>query len=86
MIKVPNITPIQKNKKTLLYKEKYWKFNLKLQKRLYTSCNKAYFKQSLVKVELAIAKGKQLYDKRRAIQEKEQKRSIDRMLKAQKYR
>ena len=47
---------------------------------------KVYFKQALVKVELGIAKGKQLYDKRRAIQEKEQKRTVDRMIKEQKYR
>lgn len=37
---------------------------------------KVYFKHGLCKVELALAKGKRLYDKRRAIKEKEARRQI----------
>ena len=42
---------------------------------------KVYLKGSKVKVELALARGKKLYDKRSAIAEKEAKRRIDRKIK-----
>lgn len=42
-----------------------------------------YFKNGKVKVELAIAKGKKLYDKRDDIAERDAKRDIDRKLKEQ---
>lgn len=42
---------------------------------------KVYLKGSKVKVELALAKGKKLYDKRNAIAEKDAKRRIDRKIK-----
>ena len=42
---------------------------------------KVYLKGSKVKVELALAKGKKLYDKRSAIAEKEAKRRMDRKIK-----
>jgi SsrA-binding protein len=37
-----------------------------------------YFKQALVKVEIAVCKGKKLYDKRAALKEKEAKRETQR--------
>lgn len=40
-----------------------------------------YFKGSLVKVELALAKGKKLYDKREDAAKKDAKRQIDRAMK-----
>ena len=40
-----------------------------------------YFKGNKVKVELAVAKGKKNYDKRRDIAERDAKRAIDRRLK-----
>ncbi len=42
---------------------------------------KVYLKGSKVKIELALAKGKKLYDKRNSIAEKEAKRRIDRKIK-----
>lgn len=42
---------------------------------------KLYFKGSYAKVELALVVGKKLYDKRKAIAEREAKRSLDRVLK-----
>ena len=42
---------------------------------------KVYLKGSLVKVEMALAKGKKNYDKRNAIADKEAKRRIDRKIK-----
>lgn len=41
-----------------------------------------YFKDSTVKVEIALAKGKKLYDKRHDMAEKSAKREIDRAIKA----
>jgi SsrA-binding protein len=41
---------------------------------------RVYFKGSRAKVELAVATGKQLHDKRRAIKDRDQKREIDRAL------
>jgi len=40
-----------------------------------------YFKGSLVKVEIALAKGKKLYDKRDDAAKKDAKRQIDRAMK-----
>ena len=40
-----------------------------------------YLKQGLIKMELAVAKGKKLYDKRQAIAEKDASREMDRKLK-----
>ena len=42
---------------------------------------KMYFKQSLVKVELGICKGKELHDKRQAIKTREENRNIQRIKK-----
>ena len=39
-----------------------------------------YFKGPRAKVELAVAKGKEMHDKRRSIKEREQKREMDRAL------
>lgn len=40
-----------------------------------------YFSGSLIKVEVALCKGKQNYDKKRTIAERDQKRALDRELK-----
>ncbi|RMF97412.1 MAG: SsrA-binding protein SmpB [Candidatus Schekmanbacteria bacterium] len=45
-----------------------------------------YFKNGIAKVELALAKGKKLHDKRRAIKEKEVRRELDREIKERKGR
>ena len=44
---------------------------------------KVYFKGSLVKVEIGLARGKKLYDKREAAAKKDAKREMDRALKLQ---
>ena len=41
---------------------------------------RVYFKGSRAKVELAVATGKQLHDKRRSIKDRDQRREIDRAL------
>ncbi len=42
---------------------------------------KAYFKGSLVKIEIALAKGKKLHDKREAIKERDTNRNIEKTMK-----
>lgn len=44
-----------------------------------------YFKRGKVKIELAVAKGKKLYDKREDIAERDAKREIDRRMKENLY-
>ena len=44
-----------------------------------------YFKSNLVKIELAIAKGKQLHDKRQAIAARDAKREMERELRGKNY-
>ncbi|MBW2093704.1 MAG: SsrA-binding protein SmpB [Deltaproteobacteria bacterium] len=46
---------------------------------------KVYFKDGRAKVELALAKGKRKYDKRRALKEKELKREIEQARKRGRY-
>ncbi len=40
-----------------------------------------YFKDSLIKVEVALCKGKQTYDKKRAVAERDSKRQLEREIK-----
>ena len=46
---------------------------------------KVYFKGSLVKVEIGLAKGKKLYDKRQDIAKKDQKREAERDFKVRNF-
>lgn len=41
---------------------------------------KLYFVKALVKVEIGVAKGKDLYDKRQSLKDKEQQRELDRSI------
>ena len=45
---------------------------------------KVYFKENLVKIEIALAKGKHLYDKKKTLAEKDIKRDTERQLKGYK--
>lgn len=44
-----------------------------------------YFKRGLAKVEIALARGKKLYDKRDSIAERESSRELERMIKEKSY-
>ena len=46
---------------------------------------KVYFKGSLVKVEIGLAKGKKLYDKRQDIAKKDMKREAERDFKVRNF-
>lgn len=66
-------------KKLLLHRYEINKIAGKLATQGYTIVPlQVYFKGSLVKVEIALAKGKKLYDKRQDIAKKDQKREAER--------
>lgn len=71
-----------RDRKLLLHKIEIRKINATLMEKGLTLIPlKLYFKGSLVKVELGIARGKKLYDKRDAIAAKDAKRNVDRAMK-----
>lgn len=75
-----------RKRKLLLHKNELRRIQTKLDQRGFTLIPlRIYFNnRGLAKVELALARGKKKYDKRRKIAEREQKKGIDRDMK--KYR
>ena len=70
-------------RKLLLHRYEINKIEGKLQEKGLTLVPlKVYFKGSLVKVEIGVARGKKLYDKRETIAKKDQKREAQREFKA----
>ena len=66
-------------RKLLLHDYEIRKIAAKIAEQGYTLVPlKVYFKGSLVKVEIGIAKGKKLYDKRQDIAKKDQRREAER--------
>ena len=66
-------------RKLLLHRSEINKIVGKIAEKGYTLVPlKVYFKGSLVKVEIGLAKGKKLYDKRQDIAKKDQKREAER--------
>jgi SsrA-binding protein len=74
--------PLRK-RKLLLHKNEIRKVRVKLEQRGFTFVPlRIYFNdRGLAKIELALAKGKRQYDKRRTIAERTQKRDVDRDMK-----
>lgn len=71
-------------KKLLMHKGEIYRLESKAQIKGYTIVPlRVYFKGSLVKVEIGLAKGKKLYDKRQDIAKKDQKREAQSELKMQ---
>ena len=69
-------------KKLLLHKKEIEKLSSKMKEKGFTIVPvEVYFKGSLVKVEIALAKGKKLYDNRADIAKKDQKREAQRYFK-----
>ena len=72
----------RKDRKLRLHREEIAKIVGKVNERGYTLVPlKLYFKEALVKVEVALCKGKHTYDKKRSIMERDVKRETDRALK-----
>lgn len=87
-----NITPYEKGnifnkdplrvRKLLLHRSEIRKMIGKMSQKGYTLVPlQVYFKGSLIKVEIALAKGKKLYDKREDIAKKDQRRAAERNFK-----
>ncbi len=87
-----NISPYEKgnifnkdplrSRKLLLHKTEIGKLDAKIAQKGYTLVPlQVYFKGSLVKVEVGLARGKKLYDKRDDIAKKDQKRELEREFK-----
>ena len=71
-----------RSRKLLLHKKEILKLSQKVKEKQYTVVpTKIYFKDGLAKVEIALAKGKKLYDKRETEKEKDTKRAIDKAMK-----
>ena len=69
-------------RKLLLHKKEIDKLRGAVTQKSYTLVpTKIYFRQGLVKVEVGLAKGKELHDKRKSIADREAKRQIDRAVK-----
>ena len=69
-------------RKLLLHKYEIMKLNGKIAEKGYTLVPlQVYFKGSLVKVEVGLARGKKLYDKRADIAKKDQRRELEKEFK-----
>jgi len=79
---VRNHEPLRK-RKLLLHKTELRKVRIKLEQRGFTFVPlRIYFNdRGLAKIELALARGKRQYDKRRTIAERTQRRDVDRDMK-----
>lgn len=76
---INNHEPLR-NRKLLLNKKEIRKIKQQLQEKGLTLVPlKIYFKSSLVKVEIGIARGKKLYDKRESIKKRETERKLSRI-------
>ncbi len=72
----------RRERKLLLSRMEINKIVGKVNERGYTLVPlKIYFKDALIKAEIALCKGKHTYDKKKAIAERDQKRALDRAIK-----
>ncbi len=72
----------RRSRKLLLHKAEIQKLERMVREKGFAVMpTKAYLKDGLVKIEIALAKGKKLYDKRAVLREKAIKRDIDQTLK-----
>ena len=72
----------RRDRKLLLHKHEIVKIAGKINRQGYTLVPlKLYFKDSLIKMEIALCRGKHTYDKKQSIAERDVKRSVDREIK-----
>lgn len=77
-----NTRDARRDRRLLLHKAEISKIVGKVNERGYTLVPiKIYFKDALIKVEVALCRGKHTYDKKQAIAERDRKRALDRALK-----
>jgi SsrA-binding protein len=71
-----------RTRKLLLHKQEIKRLYAKVNEKGHTLVPlKIYFRGAKVKLSLAVAKGKRLYDKREAIKRRDEKRDLDRLRK-----
>jgi SsrA-binding protein len=76
---INNHDPVRK-RKLLFNKRELRKIRAQLEEKGLTLVpTKIYFKDSLVKIEMAIARGKKMYDKRQSIKQRETERKLKRI-------
>lgn len=76
-----------RTRKLLMHKREILKLSAKIQQDGYSLIPlSVYLRNAKVKVELGLARGKKLYDKRAAAAERDAKRDMDRVMKTQRYR
>lgn len=69
-------------RKLLLHKQEIRKYAMKVEQQGYTIVPlQVYYRDGLIKVEIALAKGKKNYDKRNSLKEKDSKREMERNFK-----
>jgi SsrA-binding protein len=79
---IMNHEPLR-TRKLLLHRKEIERLRGKAQQKGYAMIPlKIYFKGSFAKVEIGLAKGKKLYEKRETIKEREAKRTIERAMKS----
>lgn len=74
----------KRDRKLLMHKKEIWRLSGKMKERGYTLVPLSlYFdKRNMAKVELALVKGKTLYDKRESIRKKDERRLSEREMKS----
>ena len=69
-----------RTRKLLMHKKEILKYGQKIKEQGYSLlCTKAYLKEGIVKLELALGKGKKLYDKREVQKERDIKRENEKI-------
>lgn len=77
----------KRERRLLLHRKEIERLEGQVQRKGFTLvATRIYFKGSLVKVEIALAKGKQEFDKRETVKKREAQREISRVLKERKGR
>jgi SsrA-binding protein len=78
-----NNHPAKRDRKLLLHKKELQKLERKLKESGFTIVPTRMFinDRGLAKLEVALARGKKLFDKRETLKQKDSKREIDRMMK-----
>jgi len=72
----------RRTRKLLLHRKEIDRLERKVKDKSYTLIPlKAYFKDGLVKIELALAKGKHLFDKKETLKNKDLKKETERAIK-----
>ena len=77
-----NVREAKRDRRLLMHKSEIRKLNSKIREKGFTLVPlKLYFKDALIKIELALCKGKHTFDKKQALTEKDLKRASERDVK-----